>query len=54
VYKGEAQSELSVAVVVSPSDTPAPAQLAPAIIIQSRPVLQRGYSRVDHEQQQQQ
>src|SRR5580693_9892765 len=54
VYKGEAQSELSVAVVVSPSDTPAPAQLAPAIIIQSRPILQRGYSRIDHEQQQQQ
>jgi transglutaminase-like putative cysteine protease len=53
VYKGEAQSELSVAVVVSPSDTPAPPQLAPAIIIQSRPVLARGHSRIDHEQQQQ-
>jgi transglutaminase-like putative cysteine protease len=54
VYKGEAESELSVAVVVSPSDTPVTTQMAPAIIIQSRPVLQRRYSRVDQEQQQQQ
>jgi transglutaminase-like putative cysteine protease len=54
VYKGEAESELSVAVVVSPSDAPAPAQPAPAIIIQSRPIVQRGYGRIDHEQQQQQ
>lgn len=54
VYKGEAESELSVAVVVSPSDAPPPAQLAPAIIIQSRPVVQRGYARIDQEQQQQQ
>jgi transglutaminase-like putative cysteine protease len=54
VYKGEAESELSVAVVVSPSDTPVAAQLAPAIIIQSRPIVARGNARVDHEQQQQQ
>ena len=31
VYKGEAESELSVAVVVSPSDTPVTTQMAPAI-----------------------
>ena len=54
VHKGEAQSELSVAVVVSPSEGPAPAQLAPAIVIQSRPVFARGNPRTDHEQQQQQ
>ncbi|HEY6764145.1 MAG TPA: transglutaminase family protein [Candidatus Sulfotelmatobacter sp.] len=54
VYKGEAQSELSVAVVVSPSELPAPVQLAPAIVIQSRPVFPRGNSRIDYEQQQQQ
>src|SRR5437879_9919773 len=35
VYKGEAQSELSVAVTVSPSDAPPPEQPAPSIIIQS-------------------
>jgi transglutaminase-like putative cysteine protease len=53
VYKGEAESELGVAVVVSPSDITAPAQLAPAIIIQPRPILTRS-PRIDHEQQQQQ
>jgi transglutaminase-like putative cysteine protease len=54
VYKGEAQSELSVAVTVSPSDAPPPEQSAPSIVIQSRPVFTRVSSRLEQEQQQQQ
>ena len=54
VYKGEAHSELSVAVTVSPSDAPPPEPPAPSIVIQSRPVFARANSRTDHEQQQQQ
>jgi transglutaminase-like putative cysteine protease len=54
VYKGEARSELSVAVTVSPSDAPPPEQPAPSIIIQSRPVFARVNSRAEQEQQQQQ
>ena len=53
VYKGEAQSELRVAVTVSPSDAPTPEQPAPSIVIQSRPVLMRAHPRQDYEQQQQ-
>jgi transglutaminase-like putative cysteine protease len=52
VHKGEAQSALSVAVTVSPSDAPAPIQLPPTLIIQSRPAAVRA-NRIDHEQQQQ-
>ena len=54
VYKGEAQSELSVAVTVSPADAPPPEQSAPSIVIQSRPVFTRVRSRLEQEQQQQQ
>jgi transglutaminase-like putative cysteine protease len=54
VYKGEAQSELSVAVTVSPSDAPTPEQSTPSIVIQSRPVFGRMNSRAEQEQQQQQ
>jgi transglutaminase-like putative cysteine protease len=53
VYKGEAQSELSVAVTVSPSDAPPPEQSAPSVVIQSRPVFARVSSRLEQEQQQQ-
>jgi transglutaminase-like putative cysteine protease len=52
VHKGEAQSELSVAVIVSPSDAPPPEQATPTLVIQSRPQLVRP-NRLDHEQQQQ-
>src|SRR5271166_198731 len=52
VHKGEAQSELSVAVTVSPSDAPPPQQATPTVVIQSRPTLVRP-NRLDHEQQQQ-
>ena len=55
VYKGDAQSELSVAVTVSPSDgPPPPEETAPSIVIQSRPVFARLSSRAEQEQQQQQ
>ena len=54
VYKGEAQSELSVAVTVSPSDAPPPEESAPRIVIQSRPAFARANSRGEQEQQQQQ
>jgi transglutaminase-like putative cysteine protease len=54
VHKGEAQSELAVAVTVSPSDVPPPQMPAPSIVIQSRPVLPPLSSRSIQEQQQQQ
>ena len=53
VHKGEAESQLSVAVTVSPSDAPPPEHVAPTVVIQSRPTSRRS-SRIDHEQQQQQ
>jgi transglutaminase-like putative cysteine protease len=54
VYKGEAQSELSVAVTVSPADNVVPEPITPSFVIRSRPVLVRAAARSDHEQQQQQ
>jgi len=54
VYKGEAQSELSVAVTVSPADNIAPEPITPSFVVRSRPVLVRAAARSDQEQQQQQ
>ena len=54
VHKGEAHSELAVAVTVSPSDVVPPEPPAPSIVIQSRPVFARLSSRSAQEQQQQQ
>lgn len=54
VYKGGAQSELSVAVVVSPANAPTPAEMAPSMIVRSRPIFRPANSRGEHEQQQQQ
>jgi transglutaminase-like putative cysteine protease len=54
VYKGEAQSELSVAVTVSPADTAAPDPIVPSFVARSRPVLVRAVTRSEQEQQQQQ
>jgi len=54
VYKGEAQSELSVAVTVSPADTAPPEPVVPSFVVRSRPVLVRATARSDQEQQQQQ
>lgn len=54
VYKGEAQSELSVAVTVSPADSAVPEPVTPNFVIRSRPVLVRAAARSEQEQQQQQ
>lgn len=53
VYKGEAQSELSVAVTVSPADSVAPEPVIPSFVIRSRPMLARAATRLEQEQQQQ-
>jgi transglutaminase-like putative cysteine protease len=53
VYKGEAQSELSVAVTVSPADTVVPEPITPNFVVRSRPVLARAAVRSEQEQQQQ-
>jgi transglutaminase-like putative cysteine protease len=55
VYKGEAQSELSVVVTVSPADTAAPEPAQAPFVIRSRPPLARTPAlRTEQEQQQQQ
>lgn len=56
VYKGEAQSELSVAVTVSPADRVAASEpVKPALVVRSRPTLVRSPAmRTEQEQQQQQ
>ncbi len=55
VYKGEAQSELSVAVTVSPADKVVAEPMAPRLVSRSRPILGRSPKRhSDQEQQQQQ
>ncbi len=53
VYKGEAQSELSVAVMVSPAESSMP-EAQPRFVVRSRPVLVRAAARSEQEQQQQQ
>jgi transglutaminase-like putative cysteine protease len=55
VYKGEAQSELSVTVRVSPADRGPIEPTKPSFVVRSRPVLVRNAEkRVEQEQQQQQ
>ena len=55
IYKGEAQSELSVAVTVSPADSTPIENVTPSFVVRSRPVLVRAPSmRTEQEQQQQQ
>ncbi len=53
VYKGQTESELSVAVTVSPADLPQPEEMVPTVVMRSRPTLVRGISRSEQEQQQQ-
>jgi len=54
VYKGEAQSELSVVVTVSPADKALPEPAAPHFVVRSRPSSTRPPSvRLEQEQQQQ-
>jgi transglutaminase-like putative cysteine protease len=55
VYKGEAESELSVTVTVSPADSIAPEPVKAPFVVRSRPTLARSAAvRIDQEQQQQQ
>ncbi len=55
VYKGEAQSELSVTVTVTPGDGRAPEAERPSFVVRSRPMPARTeLMRVHQEQQQQQ
>jgi len=54
VYKGKAQSELSVAVTVNPADSAPPEPVMPTFVVRSRPVLVRASARSEQEQQQQQ
>jgi transglutaminase-like putative cysteine protease len=53
VYKGNTESELSVAVTVNPSDLPVPEEMAPAVVTRSRPTVVRSMPRAEQEQQQQ-
>ncbi|GAC1660963.1 MAG: transglutaminase family protein [Candidatus Acidiferrum sp.] len=54
VYKGEAESELSVAVTVAPVGAPEPEDLPPAVVIRPKPAGGNGAERGYLEQQQQQ
>ena len=55
VYKGDAQSELSVTVTVSPADKEPVEPSRPSLVVRSRPALVRSPAkRTDQEQQQQQ
>jgi transglutaminase-like putative cysteine protease len=51
VYKGEAESELAVTVVVAPAEAPQPEDMPPATVIRSRPGAT--FDPLPHEQQQQ-
>ena len=54
VYKGDAQSELSVTVTVNRADAALPEPVTPSFVVRSRPVLLRAPAvRVEQEQQQQ-
>jgi transglutaminase-like putative cysteine protease len=51
VYRGEAESELSVTVVVAPAEAPLPEEMPPATVTRSRPLI--SLSGFQYEQQQQ-
>jgi transglutaminase-like putative cysteine protease len=51
VYKGEAESELSVTVVVSPAEAPPPEEMPPATVTRSKPLI--SLDSLQYEQQQQ-
>jgi transglutaminase-like putative cysteine protease len=54
VYKGEAESELSVRVMVAPVDAPQPEELPTAMVLRTKRPEARTSSAVDQQQQQQQ
>ncbi len=53
VYKGDAESELSVVVIVSPAEAPLPEEIPPATVIRSRPRMPIDSFHYDQQQQQQ-
>ena len=53
VYKGEAESELSVTVVVLPAEAPLPEEIPPATVIRSKPLIPVGSIQYEQQQQQQ-
>jgi transglutaminase-like putative cysteine protease len=52
VYKGEAESELSVRVAVSPVDAPEPEELPPTTVIRSKPLSAENLAQFEQQQQQ--
>jgi transglutaminase-like putative cysteine protease len=54
VYKGEAESELSVMVAVSPVDAPEPEELPPTTVTRSKPLSAESIAEFGQQQQQQQ
>jgi transglutaminase-like putative cysteine protease len=54
VYKGEAESELSVRVVVAPVEAPQPEELPPAMVLRTKRPEPKTASSMDQQQQQQQ
>jgi len=54
VYKGDASSELSVMVAVSPMDAPEPEELPPTTVIRSKPLSAETMAEFAQQQQQQQ
>jgi hypothetical protein len=53
VYKGDAESELSVRVIVAPVDAPQPEELPPAMVLRTKRPEAKTPSAVDQQQQQQ-
>jgi len=54
VYKGEAESELSVMVAVSSMDAPEPEELPPTTVVRSKPRSAEANAELGQQQQQQQ
>ncbi len=53
VYKGDAESELSVAVMVRPAEAPSPEEIVPTTVLRTRSPNRGGWEQFQHEQQQQ-
>jgi transglutaminase-like putative cysteine protease len=53
VYKGDAESELSVRVLVAPVDAPQPEELPPAMVLRTKRPEAKTPSAADQQQQQQ-
>ena len=53
VYKGDAESELGVAVLVAPAEAPAPEEIIPTTIIRTRAPNRGGLEQFQYDQQQQ-